>query len=314
MELSTVRLRAVLAVAETGSFSEAARRMHMAQPSMSRAVSELEKLLGVVIFARGTHSATVTPQGRAIIAECERLLSANQDFWSRAHRAAAGELIHLDILAMHSLAALVLPRALRTFRETYPHVGLTVSDSFAGEILDSVTDDERKIAFTAVPPNFRGFADDASVRYTELMVDEFVLVQKQTAGPAPVLTWDEVSDLEMIVAAPNSNTGRYTAHIFESRGIAPTVIARLRNISSVGGMVAAGVGAAIVPRSSLPLMAFADLRISVLPDPYQRSIGVIRSKLSAESAVHELLISAIRRECGTFAEAFLGNVPRTLNE
>lgn len=74
--MDTKLVRAALALAEHGSFTLAARAMFMAQSTLSRQVSALERELGVVLFVRGMDGVSVTVRGRAFMVEAERVLEA----------------------------------------------------------------------------------------------------------------------------------------------------------------------------------------------------------------------------------------------
>src|ERR1700744_2838779 len=84
-------LRCFQAIAEELSFSQAARRLHVVQPALSRAVKELEADLGTLLFHRTRRSVALTPAGKVLLAETgllfERLAQATQ----RVRRSAAGQ-------------------------------------------------------------------------------------------------------------------------------------------------------------------------------------------------------------------------------
>src|SRR5688500_16908749 len=84
-------LRYFQAVAEELSFSKAARRLHIAQPALSRAVKELEEHLGVVVLQRTRRSVALTPAGSVLLQETGLLLQRFDEAIRRVKRTAAGE-------------------------------------------------------------------------------------------------------------------------------------------------------------------------------------------------------------------------------
>ncbi|MFO1378721.1 MAG: LysR family transcriptional regulator, partial [Steroidobacteraceae bacterium] len=74
MDLSNKPLRCFVAVAETQSFTQAAERLHMTQPSLSIQISQLEKRLGFQLFERTTREVTITPAGRRLLDHARRVI------------------------------------------------------------------------------------------------------------------------------------------------------------------------------------------------------------------------------------------------
>ena len=77
--MDTRHIKAAVAVAAHGTFTEAARELFMAQSTLSRQVAALEREVGGPLFVRGTRSVTLTPRGAAFLPHAERLLKAVDD-------------------------------------------------------------------------------------------------------------------------------------------------------------------------------------------------------------------------------------------
>src|SRR5262245_26945558 len=73
-DLRTRELRAVVALAEYGSFVSAASFLKTSQPALTRAIKRVEKILGVTLFARSTRQVEITAEGREFVAVSERVL------------------------------------------------------------------------------------------------------------------------------------------------------------------------------------------------------------------------------------------------
>jgi DNA-binding transcriptional LysR family regulator len=117
-------LRYFIAVAEELNFSRAAQRMHMAQPPLSAAIRQLERDIGVDLFARTTREVKLTDAGRAFLAGARRTLADAERAAEDAKRAAAGELGHLRIAYSWSTRFDTLPVLGRAFRASHPDVEL----------------------------------------------------------------------------------------------------------------------------------------------------------------------------------------------
>jgi DNA-binding transcriptional LysR family regulator len=109
-------LRYFTAVVQWRGYREASRRLHVAQPAISRTVSDLEEELGLKLFSRVKHLAQLTPEGEAFYPEAVKT----------AKRAARGEIGRLRIGFLGSATYLFLPELVRTFRAQHPGIALTL--------------------------------------------------------------------------------------------------------------------------------------------------------------------------------------------
>jgi DNA-binding transcriptional LysR family regulator len=121
-------LRYFVAVAEELNFSRAANRMHMAQPPLSAAIRQLERDLGVDLFARTTREVRLTEAGRAFLEGARRTLADAERAAEDAKRAAAGELGRLRIAYSWSTRFETLPALGRAFRLSHPGVELLAQE------------------------------------------------------------------------------------------------------------------------------------------------------------------------------------------
>jgi DNA-binding transcriptional LysR family regulator len=117
-------LRYFIAVAEELNFSRAAERLHMAQPPLSAAIRQLERDLGVELFARTTREVRLTDAGRAFLRGARRTLADAERAAEDAKRAADGELGQLRIAYSWSTRFETLPALGRAFRASHPDVEL----------------------------------------------------------------------------------------------------------------------------------------------------------------------------------------------
>src|SRR5690349_16321905 len=118
-------LSALLAVAEAGSFSEAAARLGLAQSTLSYAVKQAEDALGVVIFERGRRGARLTPAGQAVMVHARHAALSIQAMELTAHGQLRGT---LRLAACRSILTHVVAPALRAFNDSYPQVEVVVID------------------------------------------------------------------------------------------------------------------------------------------------------------------------------------------
>ncbi len=138
MNIDLRLLRAFAAVAEDLHFGRAARRLHVSQPSLSRAVRDLERELGGALFTRTSREVRLTAAGKALkealppfFAEYERILG-------RVREAGRGQVGELRVVFLASATNAVVPSVVRAFRESYPGVALTLEEALDDAALEGV--------------------------------------------------------------------------------------------------------------------------------------------------------------------------------
>lgn len=128
------QLQYLIAIAETGRFSDAARRVHVSQPSLSDQIAELEMELGVVLIERSRKGAMLTPAGEEAVRRARRILRAVEDLKASMQGGAdtlAGE-IRLGVLP--TVGPYLLPGAARRLHSDYPKLRLIVREERTREL------------------------------------------------------------------------------------------------------------------------------------------------------------------------------------
>ncbi|MFY1699322.1 MULTISPECIES: LysR family transcriptional regulator [unclassified Solwaraspora] len=125
-------MRYVVAVAEEGSFEGAARRLHMAQPPLSRQIRDLERQLGVPLFDR--RPTRLTDAGAAFVASARRVLDDAESVVRVTRAAGSGQTGTVRLGVVASAAAEVLPRLLAALRVTHPQITVRTQEAWPAEL------------------------------------------------------------------------------------------------------------------------------------------------------------------------------------
>ncbi|HWV98547.1 MAG TPA: LysR substrate-binding domain-containing protein [Candidatus Acidoferrum sp.] len=145
-------LRYFVAVAEELNFTKAAAKLHLAQPSLTRQIHNLEEEIGVRLLNRSKSQVALTEEGRSFLVDARRILALATESILAVQRLSRGETGHLNIAYLSNFDFELLPETLAVFRQTFPHIALNLFDMTPAEQFRAL--DARKIdlGFVGLPP------------------------------------------------------------------------------------------------------------------------------------------------------------------
>lgn len=263
IDIGIRHLRAVVAVADAGGYTGAARALHVAQSSMSRTVLEVERQLGVSLFERTTRRVRPTADGEQFLTLARRLLTEFDTAMNHFEGYLAGTRGSVSIAALPSLAATLLPHVLAAFRAAHPDVVVSVLDGLSQDVLDHVARGSADLAVTVattVPD---------TLHTQRIAVDRFVCVfpPGHRFAACDELTWADLSGEDFVAFDPTSSIRAYVDRTLSRHDVALGTVTQARNVGAVAGLTASGLGVSAVPGLVLPMMTFADVDSRPLADP-----------------------------------------------
>jgi DNA-binding transcriptional LysR family regulator len=146
-------LRYFVAVAEDLNFTKAARRLHLAQPSLTRQIHNLEEELGVRLLDRSKSQVTLTEEGRSFLIDARRILTLATESVVAVQRLSRGEAGQLNIAYLPSFDFELLPETLRAFRQAFPHIALNLFDMSLADQLRALETRKIDLGFVGLPPS-----------------------------------------------------------------------------------------------------------------------------------------------------------------
>src|SRR5215204_253517 len=260
-------LRYFQAVAEELSFSRAAKRLHVAQPALSRAIKQLEHSVGANLLDRTRHHVRLTPAGAVLLREIAQLLEQVEESMIRVRRTAAGEEGELRLGYIGPPTQPFLGRLLHDYRQRYPLVSIHLEERTPERVWEMVAKGRLSAALTRPV-----LAHEALGLRTILLREErlgvVVPIKHPLAGRRSV-QWRALARDPLIVLARREGMGLYDAVIAGCRqaGVTPRLAHTPSLIGTVMSYVEAGAGIGVVTESVVapsPALRF------VLLKPVQR--------------------------------------------
>ncbi|MFN3351838.1 LysR family transcriptional regulator [Pseudorhodoplanes sp.] len=260
MNLSLRQLRYVVAAADAGHVTAAAKRLNVSQPSISSAIAELEAEIGVPLFIRHhARGVTLTPVGERVVNEARLLLKHAQDFTQNAidlGNALKGE---ITVGCFLTLAIRFMPGLLAGFAQKYPGITVTLQEGDQEETIASMLSGRIEIALAyslAVP-------DDI---HAEPLIDlppyAIVAAHHPFAGRKSVSLRELADEPFILLDLPHSRD--YFFGLFRAAGIEPRIVFKSRSQELIRGLVAHGHGFAIQNAIPATTVAYDGNRIAVL--------------------------------------------------
>jgi DNA-binding transcriptional LysR family regulator len=240
-------LAALAAVAREGSFRGAAESLGYVQSAVSQQIAFLERLVGarLVDRTRGPRPVTLTQAGSVMLSHTEGLLTqleaARVDLQALAH-GAAGE---LRVGMYESIATRVMPALLPRFRSRWPDVHVTTRESGTdAELFRLVDCGQLDVAFADLP------LAEGPFDSCDLLSDRYVLVvgaESPLAGHGRLRSTQDLSRLQLIGQSTCRHKSRVESQL-RAQALEPEFVFRSDLTATVQALVAAGIGAAILPR------------------------------------------------------------------
>ena len=290
-------LRAFITAAELRSFAAAAKALHLSLPAFSRRISNLEARLGARLFDRTTRSMELTLLGSRFLREITPVVRRSRPIGGRAarRRATRGRRRHhrLRVLRGAPLPAAVID----TYRERHPNVLVRIIEDGADGVFASVKHGEADFGI-----NYIGM-QESDVDFTPLLKDPYVLACRadHALGARRTVRWDELAAWDQVRVSQASRNRVFIDQALAELPALARPVCEVRHVSTLIGLVEAGLGVAIVPQLTVPRRPASVVGIPLDP-PVTRTIGLIqragRTLSPAADAFAKLLVEASRTRSG----------------
>lgn len=264
------QLRYFSVIAKHSSFRRAADELRLAQPALSQQMHRLEAELGVELFDRSTRPIRITPAGSRLLARSLSILEAIDDTADEMRELATKHRSRLTVGVMQYLTSLEVPDLLADFSRRHPLVDLGLRVGGPEHLCAGLSDGDIDIAMC--------HDDEISVRLPlereHLRTEEFVVIvphqdPRATDGSIAIQSLAEAP----LIAFKHGAANRVFSDAFARAGLTPDIAFEGPDMSTVIGLVARGLGAALVARPIAerePQVAW----LRVAPEPLTREVAL----------------------------------------
>lgn len=251
-------LQAFVAVADTGSFSEAGARLHLTQPAVSKRIAALEAQLGAPLFDRIGRGIAPTEAGRALLPRARRILGELDDARRLLDTLGATVGGRLSLATSHHVGLHRLPPALRAFTRAHPQVALDLRFLDSDAACEDVLHGHSELAVVTLAPQLAPALRGVPVWDDPL---EFVAAPDHPLAGRDRLALADVARHPAVLPDPGTFTHRIVADLFAREGLAPDLRMTTNHLETIKMLAATGLAWSVLPGTML------DAQLATLPLP-----------------------------------------------
>jgi len=283
-ELNLDRLRTLLTVADLGSFSAAAKALHLAPPTVTLHVAQLEARLGTRLLHRAPAGVTATSAGGVLIDKARRLLAEADDLLQTVQRQVASRGGRVRLGASTGALAHLLPQALEALAARHPQIEVQVAVVTSDEALARLAAGSLDVGLVALPqPAVRG------LRVQPWRRDPVLAFIPAAWQPPRQVTPAWLAARPLIANDRGTRLSRHTDQWFAAAGLRPQARIELNYNDAMKSLVAAGYGAALLPHEAGAPPPDARITVRPLKPALSRALGIAHRARGHDAATEATL-------------------------
>jgi DNA-binding transcriptional LysR family regulator len=270
-------------LAETQHMTQAAAQLSITQPTLSRGLARLERQVGAPLFDRVNRRLRLNAYGRVLLEHTRRSLAELDAAGERIRTLRDPDHGSVRLAFLHSVATWLAPELIRGFRIEAPGVQFSLTQAASYELLDHVLEGQSDIAITGPKP------DVEDLGWHPLHREQLCLVVPRGHAAASLDQVDiaAAANEPFIVLGREFGLRQLTEDLFAHAGIAPEVAFESAEIATMEGLVAAGLGVAVVPTPRPNRAEPNAVYIPLADAAAHRELGLVWHKEVARSPITE---------------------------
>lgn len=291
MELK--QLNYFIEVAEREHVSEAAAHLHVAQSAVSRQISNLEKELDITLFEREGRSIKLLPIGQVFLSHAKEVVQVLEQAKKQVQEYKNPEKGTIKIGFPTSLATSLLPKLIHAFNQSYPKIKFQLRQGSYYFLIDAVKQRELDIAFLGPL-----VSDDPSIKSDSLFEEtmDVLLPYNHPFVDKEEITLSELKNESFILFPKGYILEKLVMDACLKEGFTPYVSTKGEDLDAIKGMVSAGMGITILPKTALNTPQNEFVKQIPVYSPYlKRSVGMItptqRELGPSEKVFHEFTLN-----------------------
>ncbi|WP_352419196.1 LysR family transcriptional regulator [Proteiniborus sp.] len=238
-------LRYIIAVAEERNFTKAAKKLYIAQPSLSQIIRSEEEKLGILLFDRSCSPIALTDAGHEYVRWARQVVSIQENMERRLQDYSVNEVSVLRIGILPECSAFILPDPLKAFRETNPKRYVQIRELSSNDLQNSLENSEMDFIVGLTHPDTFKYCSEP------LYDEQIVLAVTPDFSPADKTVKEvdlaDFADAPFVMMEEGQFLYNMTHELCKRCGFVPKAVVECYNLETAMHMVKAGVGIALIP-------------------------------------------------------------------
>ena len=241
-ELNLDQLRTLVAVVDLGTFSAAGRALHLAQPTVSLHVSELEGRLDTPLLLRGARRVTPTAAGADLVARARRLLREADDAVEAIERHRDGQVGRVRLACTAGAVTHLLPQLIAAFESRHPDIDVQLVLGTSAALMRGLFVDDHDLALVALPQPGYPALEVTPLRRTPMLA---ILPAGMKVPAAVTPAW--LARHPLILEEPDTHIAQTVTAWFAAAGLRPRPRIEVTINEITRQLVATGYGVSVLP-------------------------------------------------------------------
>lgn len=274
------QLRYFVAVADEGSFSRAAAREHVAQPSLSQQIQKLEAEMDQRLFDRLPRSVVVTEAGKCLLEYARKILVEIADARRCVDELKREVVGRLAVGAIPTIAPYVLPALIEKFQRRYPKVTLEIFEDTTERLVRRMEDGEVDIALVST-------CDESPALERHSLGKEALLAlvpKGHQLAKKQKIKWSDLKSQKFLLLHEMHCLSAQVYQFLAAHHLRPELTVRGAQLGTIARMVAAGMGVTLVPQMMIEAEPVTGcVALPFAPPVPLRELNVVRNPLRSQS-------------------------------
>jgi len=291
MKIDILGVQAFVAIADKGSFQNAADTLHVTQTAITQRLRKLEDFLGVTLVERTTRSISLSLIGRDFLPQARRLLEELGDALLEIRETGKAERGDVSIACVPTVGVQYLPRIMQEYSARYPNNRIKILDHASSAVADAVLRREAEFGI-----NIAG-AHHPELMTMPLLEDQYVLIchEDHPLAKRRRVAWKQLLPYPLIFAGQVSGNRALLDTALGANGLGLQSFYEVQRSSTAVGLVAERIAAAVVPRLAVQKGAYPNIRTIELVDPVvSRALVLVVRKTARLSPAAQALYDMIK--------------------
>jgi DNA-binding transcriptional LysR family regulator len=292
MKIDTLGVQAFVAIADHGSFQAAADSLFLSQTGVTRRLQTLEEFLGVKLIERTTRTVALTSTGQDFLPQARRLLSELTSSLIEIRDTGKSRRGNVTIACVPTVGVQFLPKIIQEYSSTYRENRIKILDHSSSGVANAVLQREAEFGINIAGPHH------AELESVPLLEDNFAFVCRDDHDLArnKEIEWKQLEKYPLILLGQFSGNRALLEQAFGSHNLKLRSLYEVQRVSTALGLVAEGVGVAVLPQLSMQRDAYPKIRVIPLANPrISRTLVLLSRKTAIFSPAAEALYELIRK-------------------